>query len=557
VPFKPWCPSYAKENFVTDGDYTSKPETPTILLPARELRPYQVTAVEAVDRRLVASGPAARGYVESPTGSGKTAIAGGLAGRSHTRHPQAPILFLGHRRELIYQQAAELERWSGLRASILMAGEKFDPGAAIIVASVQTLAAREAELNFKPGLILYDEAHHLFTGSMIDPYLQSLSDVPVVGFSATPRRSWERPKPLLTECIFARGLTELIAENWLAPLRSERIEAPMNLAEIGSHNGDYAEPVLAVQALRADVIAAIVDAAVPRLRERPEPALCFAVSVKHAQRLAAAFDDAGISTVVMWGEQPTGEREAAFMAWQAGDAQLLVNCNIASEGIDLPALLTIIVARPTRSRRLYQQIVGRGTRKAPGKEFCLVLEACAVERDPGQVTLSAIVPEIDPESHRPGPPMLHLLDPDAADKWTWQFHAASGAYSVSADAGVTVYLIPEPNGSGLYRAVLNRRDQPYESLTGSLARDEAMHRAGAWLATNASLQLAASTRWYSKPVTPKQVEFVTREGIDATKLTCGAATKLISDRVASWVVPRIVRQLWPAATTTELSGDFI
>ena len=84
-----------------------------------------------------------------------------------------------------------------------------------------------------------------------------------------------------------------------------------------------------------------------------------------------------------------------------------------------------------------------------------------------------------------------------------------------------------------------------------------MHRADAWLAANASVQLAASTHWYGAPARAKQIEFLTREGSDTTALTRGVATRVISDRVASWVVPRIFRQLWPAATTTELGGDFV
>ena len=318
----------------------------------------------------------------------------------------------------------------------------------------------------------------------------------------------------------------------------------MHLAEIVDRLGDYAEATLAVQAEREDVINAIVDAAAPRILERPGPALCFGVTVKHARRLAAAFTKAGVSTACIWGDQPAGERQTAFNAWQTGQGQLLVNCSIVCEGIDLPALRTIVIARPTRSRRLYQQIVGgRGTRKAIGKTECLILEACAAQRDPRQITLGAVVPE--QQTAGGGPPRLLLLDPEAADRWTWQYHAATDAYSVSADTGVTVYLVPEPNGSGLYRAVLHRRDAPLEQPTSSLAQAEAMHRAGVWLAQNAAVQLAASTRWYSAPATEKQVEFLAREGITATELTRGEASGRISDHLAGWVVPRIVRQLWP------------
>ena len=408
----------------------------------RKLRPYQAKAVETVDRRLSVPGPLVRGYVELPTGSGKTVIAAVLAARWWVRQ-RSPILFLAHRRELVLQQAAELERWCKLRTAVLMAGCEFDPTAPLIAASIQTLAARGMAHDFQPQLALIDELHHFAVGSEYDRVL-GRRDMHLIGFSATPRRSWERPAPVLTECLFARGLPELIAEDWLAPLRSERIVTPMN------------------------------------------------------------------------------------------------------KGIDLPALRTIVIARPTRSRRLYQQIVGRGTRKAEGKTECVILEACAAQRDPGQVTLGALVPEPEPESHTPGPPTLYLLDPDAADKWTWQYHGGVGSYSVSADKGVTVYLVPEADSSGRYRAVVDRHGEPgnrFETLTAPLARDEAMHRAGVWLTQNAVLELAASTRWYGVSASAKQIEFLAREGIDATELTRGAATRLIRDHIAGWVVPQIVRRL--------------
>ena len=92
----------------------------------------------------------------------------------------------------------------------------------------------------------------------------------------------------------------------------------MHLAEIVDRLGDYAEATLAVQAEREDVINAIVDAAAPRILERPGPALCFGVTVKHARRLAAAFTKAGVSTACIWGDQPAGERQTAFNAWQTG-----------------------------------------------------------------------------------------------------------------------------------------------------------------------------------------------------------------------------------------------
>lgn len=519
---------------------------PESSLPA--LRSDQLTGAETVARRLAstASLMPLRGYVEMPTGAGKSALAATVARRCLLVSSERPVLFLAQRRELVRQQAAELARWSHFPVSILMAGEKFEAVAPLIVASVQTLLARPRALRTRPALVLIDECHHASADSAIDRFLQRLGNVPVIGLSATPRRSWERPAPILTECIFARGLPEMIAAGVLAPLESERIEAPMSLAEIATRQGDYAGPALALEAERNDVIAAVVRAAAPRILTRPGPALCFGVTVAHTRRLAAAFARAGVATVCVWGSQASAERVAAFNAWRQGNAQLLVNCAIVSEGIDLPALRTIIIARPTRSRRLYLQIIGRGTRPAPGKSECLILEACAVRPDPQQVLLGAFVPE---RAAGGGPPTLQLLDPEAADKWSWQFHAGSGAFSVRADSNSRVYLIPEGDGSGLYRAVLHERDEPFRPLSASLAQAEAMHCAGEWLTRHASLSLAASTRWHSAPASPAQIRFLGQISVDAAELTRGEASALIADHIAARVVPQIVRRLWQEEQT--------
>jgi hypothetical protein len=430
-----------------------------------------------------------------------------------------------------------------------MAGESFDPTARLIVASVQTLKRRSAAVRaLKPGLVLADESHHCFAGSVIDRLLQELGEPPAIGFSATPRRAWERPAPILTECLFARELPQLVAAGVLAPLQSERIVAPMALARIATHQGDYDGPALAFEAERWNVVAAIVGAAAPHIKARPGPALCFGVTVKHALALYAAFGCVGVSAACVWGEQNAQERDAAFAAWRAGKVQLLVNCAIVSEGIDLPALRTIVIARPTRSRRLYQQIIGRGARKAPGKTDCLILEACAVQPDPRQVLLSAFVPER--ELREGGPPRLMLLDPDAAGKWSWRFHAKSHAFSVAADVGARVYLISEPGDAGLWSAVLHRKGEPFLKLAGGLAQAEAMHCAGLWLNQNASLHLAASTRWHAEPASPAQLALLSQHGVDASDLSRGEASDLIGDAIAARLAPLIRERLWPQSFST-------
>src|SRR5271166_5552082 len=523
-----------------------RPRTEILREALPQLRPYQATAVDIAYLRLTTPNiEPLRAYISLATGGGKTAIAAVLAARylgSDRLAPTFPrcVLFVVHRRELARQQVRELERWSGLKVSLLMAGEVFDPSASIIVASQQTLDSRfPEELRARRPVVMFDECHHASIGSMADRLLQWLGNVSAVGFSATPLLSWEKSRPVLTECLFERGMSDLIAEGVLCRLVSERIEAPMELARIASQNDDYSGLALAAEAEKRAVVAIIVQAAAPRIRERPGPALAFGCSVKHVHLLADAFAAAGVSVGRVWGEQPEGERAAAFSAWRAGQTQLLVNCGIVAEGIDLPSLLTIVIARPSRSRRLYQQIVGHGTRLSPGKTECLILEACAVRPDPKQVMLGAIVPEA--QAHGGGPAKLWLLDPEAAGRWVWRAHR-HGVFSATADADLRVYLV-EDSVTGLMGAVAHRRGGSFQTLITGLPQVEAMRFAGRWMAQNASLAFAAASWWRKEDATQAQIDLLQRNGVDALNLSRGEASELIEDIFAERTVPHAIRWL--------------
>jgi hypothetical protein len=167
--------------------------------------------------------------------------------------------------------------------------------------------------------------------------------------------------------------------------------------------------------------------------------------------------------------------------------------------------------------------------------------------------LGAFVPKHE-RGEGGGPARLTLLDPDAAGKWIWQLHAKSGAFSVAVDIGARVYLVPEPDGAGLWSAVLYRRGEPFQRLAAGLAQAEAMHHAGRWLNQNASLYLAASTHWHGSPASPAQIALLREHGVDATDLTRGAASELISDAIAERLVPLITARLRPRPANTETPG---
>jgi superfamily II DNA or RNA helicase len=104
------------------------------------------------------------------------------------------------------------------------------------------------------------------------------------------------------------------------------------------------------------------------------PAIVFCVDIKHSQLVAECFTTAGYRAAHVDGETGREERRALIRALGSGELQVLCNCGLVSEGLDVPGVVAAILLRPTKSLALYLQQVGRALRPAPGKERALILD---------------------------------------------------------------------------------------------------------------------------------------------------------------------------------------
>jgi DNA repair protein RadD len=139
-----------------------------------------------------------------------------------------------------------------------------------------------------------------------------------------------------------------------------------------SQAGDYTLDQLAARMSDGAIISSAVD---EYTRLCPGvPALVFAVDIHHSQIVASAFTARGYRATHVDGETPREERRALIAALGTGELQVLCNCGLISEGLDVPSLTAVILLRPTRSLALYLQMVGRALRPAPGKERALILD---------------------------------------------------------------------------------------------------------------------------------------------------------------------------------------
>ena len=350
------------------------------------LRPYQIAAVDRGVAGL--AHPDARTYLALPTGSGKSIVLAAIAQR---RLSVGRILVVAHRIEIAEQLRATLETVCEVLIGLIGDARCEYPDAAIVVAMVQSLRHKTLDrltCSRPIATVLIDEAHHVAPGNsyekLIDVVALSSPYVSVLGVTATPyRMGVARMQDALTTCVFDRSIDDMIALGVLAPLRNVALDVKLDLRKARTSKGEYAQRDLA-SAMTDRVVASTVRLSKPHLKKRR--AIVFAVSVAHARALRDTYERAGVSAWLVHGEMARADRAATLSAWRS-EIGVLVNVDIASEGFDEPSVSAIVIASPTQSPGRYVQRCGRGTRLAPGKTECLIIDVTGsvAHRDDRQV----------------------------------------------------------------------------------------------------------------------------------------------------------------------------
>lgn len=322
------------------------------------LRPYQARAVAAV---LAARDAGTRRLIlVAPTGAGKTEMASALidAVGGHA-------LFLVHRLELVEQAAARFER-HGMHAGIIQGTTPPDSSAPVQVASVQSLARRERP---PADLVVTDEAHHAAAESFAH-ILDAYPDAFHVGITATPYRLDGRGLgTIFQKILVAAHPRELVELGYLVQPRIYTAPPP-DLTGIRKVGGDYAVAALSDRMVR---LAGRVVESWQRLAQ-DRRTVVFAVDIAHSEALRDAFRGAGIAAEHFDGGDDRETRRGVLERFAAGTTRVLSNCSLISEGFDLPEIGVVQMARPTASRALYKQQVGRAMRPVAGKTDCILLD---------------------------------------------------------------------------------------------------------------------------------------------------------------------------------------
>jgi superfamily II DNA or RNA helicase len=327
---------------------------------AKSFRPYQEEASKAV---LKAWSEGQNTIVALATGGGKTLIAAGTAARVKGR-----VLFLANRNELCTQPVAAFFDQLGHEPAIEKADRQADLNARVVIGSVQTLSRKKRLERFPADhfdYIFADECH-LSLAESWKRIFGHFKNAKRCGITATPFRSDNKSLAELFETeAYRKGIFELVDEGWLVnPDHVDRLETAISLADVRVKK--------TTEGLDYDVQDA-ADAIEPYFREiakeikakySERKILAFLPLVASSQKFVSACRAEGVNAVHVDGEDP--ERDLKLMQFRQGKIQLLSNSALLHTGVDIPSCDCTLNLRPTRSKVLYQQIVGRSTRTLPG-----------------------------------------------------------------------------------------------------------------------------------------------------------------------------------------------
>jgi superfamily II DNA or RNA helicase len=333
-----------------------------------ELHHYQQEAHQAlIDAR-------ARGetiaLLTHATGTGKTVVA-----FHDARSLDMSTLYLVHRSRLVSQTAEKLSTlWPKASYGIYRGGEP-DPNLKVVLSTVQQIARHIDK--FDPehfGYLIIDEAHR----AQSESYKRILGHFQArftLGLTATPERMDAKSiLELFQNTAHRLSLEQAVKMGALVPIRCIRVKTNVDLSQVRFNHIQYHARDLEEKVMVQGRDELIVSTYLQHVKGKRT--VVFAVNVSHAEQLAKCFLEAGIPAAAVSGGDSIAIRDRRLRDFEAGNLWVLCACDILNEGWDCPAVEVLFMARPTLSRIIYMQQLGRGTRRSPdtGKECLWVFD---------------------------------------------------------------------------------------------------------------------------------------------------------------------------------------
>jgi superfamily II DNA or RNA helicase len=365
---------------------------------------YQVAATHAVleDFRQGLS----RVMLVMATGSGKTFTAMLITHAWLLHRPEARVLFVAPTEELVNQAARAARLFFPQHTVGVVMAEQNEPTAQIVIGSLMTVAQpRRLQQMGAFDLIFADEAAH----SMAPTYRRILNGLGAlspngpraVGLTAVPERGDGQALSGLWEKVsYTFSLPEAVLRGYLADIEPIAVPLSINFDALATRGDDFDPDALDAALLQSHVADLTAQAYLDHGEGRK--GLAFTNTVPQAERTADALQSRGVPASWIAGNLPKMQRRALLQDFHEGRIRVLVNCALLVEGYDEPDIGVVIMARPTKSKALYLQMLGRGTRRAPNKSNCRVIDLVGITQQHSLISA----------------PVLFGLTPDEVQKKT-------------------------------------------------------------------------------------------------------------------------------------------
>ncbi|KAI9805974.1 MAG: hypothetical protein M1825_000588 [Sarcosagium campestre] len=353
-----------------------------------QLRQYQEDCIQSVLSYLNKGHK--RLGISLATGSGKTVIFTQLIDRIRPRGGEAnQTLILVHRRELVEQAAAHCANAYPSKTIEVEMGSSHASGLAdITIASVRSICSGNRIEKFNPSrfkLILVDEAHHIVASGYMDTLRHFglldtvLADCPaLVGVSATfSRFDGLKLGAAIDHIVYHKDYVDMIGDKWLSDAIFTTVSSNVDISRVKRGAGGDFQPSELSKAVNTDQANDLTVRAWLSRAQGRQSTIVFCADLSHVVGLTNTFRRHGVDAGFITGDTAKADRAGRLADFKSRKFPVLLNCGVFTEGTDIPNIDCVLLARPTRSRNLLVQMVGRGMRLYPGKENCHIIDMVA------------------------------------------------------------------------------------------------------------------------------------------------------------------------------------
>jgi superfamily II DNA or RNA helicase len=331
-----------------------------------ELKEHQQQALEALEQ--MRKNHESIALVYHATGTGKTVTAVSDAKRYGKR-----VLFLAHTHELVGQAYNTFKKlWTDVSVGKYTDSVK-EPNAFVVCGGIQSVALnldkfRDTDFAY----IIIDEAHHA-TADSYQKVLSYFKPEFTLGLTATPERADDKDiLEIFKNTAHKLDIQTAVEIGELVPVRCIRIHTNIDLTKVRFNSVQYNIRDLESKIFVPERNTLIVDTFMEYVSKKRTVIFC--ASVKHAKQIADMICERGVQAVAVSGEMKASERKEYLTKFQKGEIKALCACDLLNEGWDCPETEVLFMARPTMSKVLYTQQLGRGMRLAEGKDSLIVFD---------------------------------------------------------------------------------------------------------------------------------------------------------------------------------------